>query len=222
MQQLPFDPNSTASPLTVNSPTATPTHISYNTEAPPSIVKKAMNPLPLYNDSNPMLRQRMADFDFNNPPMNVVDFARQLDYTMSHYGGVGLAAPQCGFPYRIFVMAGGLVCINPTILVASEETVREKEGCLSFPALMLPITRPKTINVVYYTVSGERKEQTFTGHTARIFQHEYDHLEGRVFTRLVGSLTLQMAKKKQQKLFKKMKRIVDFKQSQAQLSGRGK
>jgi peptide deformylase len=188
-----------------------PTTITYNTESAPVITKRQVSLLPLYNEQNPMLKLKLAPFDFKNKSVDIVEFARQLDATMSHYGGVGLAANQCGFPHRMFVMAGGMVCINPKILEKSTEEVREKEGCLSFPGLIIPITRAATIRVEYYTVAGDRREETFTGSTAQVFQHEYDHLEGKVYTQLVGPLTLQMAKKKRQKLFKKMERIATYK-----------
>lgn len=213
--------NSTAFPAPEQvSPTA-PTTFNYNTNTPPAIIKKKYEVFPLYNEKNPMLKNKMVPFDFASVKGDeLVEFARRLDFTCNHYGGAGLAAPQCGFPYRIFVMAGGLVCVNPAILEASEETVRDREGCLSFPGFTLPIARPKTVRVEYYTVAGERKEEVFTGATARVFQHELDHLNGKLFTSLVGSLTLQMARKKQQKLFKKMERIVAAKNANARYTGR--
>lgn len=180
----------------------------YNTTTPPSITQKKPELLPLYNEKNPMLAMKQQEFDVNDSPCNIIDFANQMLFTMSHYNGVGLAAPQCGFPYRIFVMAGGIVCINPVIVEVSKETSYAKEGCLSFPGLMLPVTRPNTIRMKYTNEFGKRVESTWTGTTARIAQHEYDHLEGRVFTNLVGSLTLQMAKKKRQKFLKKVERVM--------------
>lgn len=206
--------------LSVNSPSA-PTTFVYDTTKPRALpAAKKPNLLPLYNEKNPMLATRMPEFNILNPPCNIVEFANQLLYTMAHYGGVGLAAPQCGFPYRIFVMAGGVVCINPVILEASTETARQKEGCLSFPGLSLPIERAKTVRVKYTNEKGERVEATWSGVTAQVAQHEYDHLEGKVFTSRVGSLTLQMAKKKRQKLFKKIQRIVDAKATRARIDGK--
>lgn len=199
-----------------------PSVLSYNTSTPPPIVKKTYELLPLYNDKNPMLAQKQKEFDFSDSPVNVIDFANQLLYTMSHYGGIGLAAPQCGFPYRMFVLTGGIVCINPVIIESSQETVRDKEGCLSFPGLYLPITRPNTIKIKYTNEFGKEVEAAWTGATARAAQHEYDHLEGKVFTSLVGTLTLQMAKKKREKMFKKIKRIVAIKEQQMRIAGTDK
>lgn len=189
----------------------TPNVISYNTSSAPEIIKKTYQLLPLYNDKNPMLNQKQKEFNFKDSPVNVIDFANQMLYTMGHYGGIGLAAPQCGFPYRMFVLVGGIVCINPVIIESSPETVREKEGCLSFPGLYLPITRPATVRIKYTNEFGAEVEASWTGATAQAAQHEYDHLEGIVFTSHVGNLTLQMAKKKKQKMFKRMERFVAYK-----------
>ena len=200
----------------------TPKTFVYNTEKPVEITKKPKELLTLYNDQNPMLNMKQPDFNMADPPVNVIDFANKLLHTMSHYGGVGLAAPQCGFPYRMFVMTGGIVCINPVIVEASKETSFVKEGCLSFPGLYLSITRPETIRIKYTNEFGKRVEATWNGATARIAQHEYDHLEGRLYTKLVGNLTLQMAKTKRKKLFKKIKRVVDLKAQSLRLSGKDK
>lgn len=193
----------------------------YNTEKPTPIVKKKDELLPLYNDKNPMLTMRQPEFDVENPPVNIIEFANQMLFTMAHYGGAGLAAPQCGFPYRLFVMSGGFVCINPVIHHSSKETSFKKEGCLSFPGLYVPVTRPETITIRYTNEFGKRVEATWSGLTARVAQHELDHLEGIVFTSRVGNLTLQMAKKKRQKLMKKISRVVEMKERQIRAAGQG-
>lgn len=188
---------------------------TYNTESAPGIVPgKKYDPLPLYNDKNPMLALVQEPIDPNNLPQDLIEVCNRLLATMNQYNGIGLAAPQCGIPLRLFVMAGGMVCINPRVITASIETLREKEGCLSFPGLFLPVTRPRTIEVEFYNEFGVLKNQTFTGTTAKVFQHETDHLNGIVFTSLVGNLTLQMAKKKKKKLFKRMERVVMAKKIQ--------
>lgn len=209
-----------ATPL---SPTpAAPKEFIYNTTTPTPIVKKPTELLPLYNDKNPMLRIKHPDFDVSDSPVNIIDFANQLLHTMNHYGGAGLAAPQCGFPYRMFVMAGGIVCINPVIVEASKETSFGKEGCLSFPGLYLPTTRPATVRMKYTDEFGKRVEATWTGATARVAQHELNHLDGIVFTSLVGNLTLSMAKKKRDKMFKKIKRMVEAKEQYLRVTGKDK
>jgi peptide deformylase len=194
--------------------------LTYNTENSAPIIKKKQELLPLYNDKNPMLALKQAEFDVEKPPVNIIEFANQMLFTMAHYGGIGLAAPQCGFPYRMFVMSGGIVCINPVIHESSKETSFTKEGCLSFPGLYLSITRPETVTIRYTNEFGKRVEATWSGVTARVAQHELEHLDGKVFTSKVGSLTLQMAKKKRQKLFKKISRVVEMKAQHLKAAGR--
>jgi peptide deformylase len=209
-----------ATPLT---PTpAVPKEFVYSTTTPTPIVKQPTELLPLYNDKNPMLSLKQPEFNINDSPVNIIDFANQLLYTMNHYGGAGLAAPQCGFPYRMFVMAGGIVCINPVIVESSKETSFGKEGCLSFPGLYLSTTRPATVRIKYTDEFGKRIEVTWTGATARVAQHELNHLDGIVFTSLVGNLTLQMAKKKRDKMFKKIKRYVAAKEQHLRITGKDK
>lgn len=194
----------------------------YHTTAPTPIVKAPIELLPLYNDKNPMLKTKQPEFNISDSPVNIIDFANQLLHTMNHYGGAGLAAPQCGFPYRMFVMAGGIVCINPVVVESSKETSFGKEGCLSFPGLYLSVTRPATVRIKYTNEFGKRVEATWTGATARVAQHELNHLDGVVFISLVGNLTLSMAKKKRDKMFKKIKRMVEAKEQHLRITGKDK
>lgn len=210
-EQTTYDTSTGQMPMAVM-PTQHPKSFVYSTERAPEIIKKKVDILPIYNEHNPLLLKRVPEVDFSNPPKDLEELADRLIATMNHYGGAGLAANQCGVMCRMFVMAGGIVVINPTILEMSEETVREKEGCLTFPGLTLPVNRAKTVKVSFLGVNGQKQEVTYSGITSRVFQHEYDHLEGKVYTSKVGSLTLQMAKKKKQKLFKKMQRIVEYKE----------
>jgi peptide deformylase len=209
-----------ATPLSLTP--AAPKEFVYSTTAPTPIVKTPMELFPLYNDKNPMLTIKHPEFDLSDSPVNIIDFANQLLHTMNHYGGAGLAAPQCGFPYRIFVMVGGIVCINPVIIESSKETSFGKEGCLSFPGLYLSTTRPATVRMRYTDEFGKQIEATWTGATARVAQHELNHLDGIVFTSLVGNLTLQMAKKKRDKMFTKIKRFVAAKEQHLRITGKDK
>jgi peptide deformylase len=99
-------------------------------------------------------------------------------------GGAGLAAPQVGVPYRLFVMGGhslvkNRVCFNPEILdTCGSKRATEVEGCLSYPGLKVPVKRHKKIKVAYQTASGERHIRTLRNWEARVFQHELDHLNG--------------------------------------------
>lgn len=101
--------------------------------------------------------------------------------TMYHYDGVGLAAPQVGISQRFFVMDvgnGPVAVINPEILEASPETEIAEEGCLSFPEIFVEIERSKRVKVRYQNVRGEFVEEELEGYPARVFQHEFDHLNG--------------------------------------------
>jgi len=98
------------------------------------------------------------------------------------------------------------VCINPKIIEASKQTTRLKEGCLTFPFLFLDIERPQDISVEYLDENLEKKEEHMTGIVARCFQHEFDHMQGIVFTEHVSKLKLDMALKKRDKQIKKVQR----------------
>jgi len=109
---------------------------------------------------------------------------------MYEYGGVGLAAPQVGNAKKIIVVDSRdkyengekLALINPEIVEESEEKLTRDEGCLSFPFKFLHIERSESILVKYLDEDGEAQERRFSGFTARIIQHEVDHINGIVFT----------------------------------------
>ena len=116
----------------------------------------------------------------------------KLSYTLTenmfHHNGVGLSANQIGIKESAFVMIADmesqdtLTCFNPKIVKESKEMVTMEEGCLSYPELFLDIARPETIVVKYEDEGKELHKIKLTGFIARIFQHEYDHMEGIDFT----------------------------------------
>ena len=116
----------------------------------------------------------------------------KLSYTLTenmyHHNGVGLSANQIGIKERAFVMISDmesqdtLTCFNPKIVKESKEMVTMEEGCLSYPEVFLDIPRPETIVVKYEDEGKELHKVKLTGFVARIFQHEYDHMEGIDFT----------------------------------------
>lgn len=176
----------------------------FNTEQKP--VQQQVQTFKLVDPSHPLMHTILADFDFTNPPVNPNDFASTLVETAKKHKGLGLSANQCGFPHRVFVMGANddyIACFNPKIILAEDET-HLAEGCLSFPLLELRITRPKTITVEYQDWNGEKHTATFTGMTARIFQHELDHLNGIVYTTRVKPLALKSGMKKVEKAYRKM------------------
>lgn len=163
-------------------------------------------PFNVYDDKNPLLSQVMPIFDFAKKPVEPAELIARLKVTMKKYGGIGLAANQCGLPYRCFVIADAdkvMGFFNPRIVSYSVDGITMKEGCLSFPGLALDIERPSLISIEYENEIGITMKAEIKGVAARCFQHELDHLNGIKFTSHVGKTKLMMAKKKQQKLFKK-------------------
>jgi len=170
--------------------------------------------LPLIPPSDPRLLMQIApfvddtlkEFDFKDRK----DLSQVMYDTMSKYGGLGLAANQVGLPYRMFVMGGhpqiesGKVryIFNPLVNDVSEETINLKEGCLSFPFLFLSINRPKWVSVNYTDENGEEVSETLHGMSARIFQHENEHMNGYIFTDLVSKFKLDRAETARKKLIK--------------------
>lgn len=135
---------------------------------------------PLINYDDPVLRQELPKFDFDNPPVDPLDLIANLAETMLHEGGIGLAANQCGLPYRVFVLLTDEIipCFNPLIVDASQETILLEEGCLSYPGLSVKVRRPRKIKVRYTEPNKNVVTQVFDGITARAFQHELSHLNG--------------------------------------------
>ncbi len=133
--------------------------------------------------NDPILRKQADPFDFENPQFDPEELATQLVEFMRDKDGIGLAANQVGIPLRVFAMEGepAFVCFNPRIVMDGEELVTLEEACLTFPGLSVKVKRPKVIKVRFQGPDGEVYTKTFTGMTARIFQHELDHLDGRVF-----------------------------------------
>ena len=130
--------------------------------------------------------------------------------TMRAKSGIGLSANQIGIGARVFTMYADvkkkdiIVCFNPKIITLSEETVLMEEGCLSYPGLWLKVRRAEGIEVTYENVKGELQEKAMFGLEARVFQHEYDHMEGTNFTKRVSKLKLDLAKKRLKKVRKKL------------------
>jgi len=135
------------------------------------------------------------------------ELSEKMFDAMKKYGGIGLSSNQIGLPFNMFVLGdhpqleNGLkmTCFNPMIVNSSEETVVMKEGCLTFPFVFLSITRPRKVTVKYEDENGDLKEGHLDGMISRVFQHEYDHMLGRVFTEYASKMKLDMAYKKAEK-----------------------
>lgn len=157
--------------------------------------------LELIDCNDPLLKQEMEPFDFSNPPVNPLDLVTDLAETMLANNGIGLSANQCGLPYRVFVMLGQelIPCFNPRIVDVSQETIVLEEGCLSYPDFFVKVKRPRRIKVRYADPRGQVTTEVFDGMTARVFQHELDHLNGINYQQRANRYHLQQARKKKPK-----------------------
>lgn len=121
-------------------------------------------------------------FDFSNPPMDPEKLVNEMLTIMANERGIGLAANQVGLPYSLFVVHGDpFACFNPKIVDVSEELELLDEGCLTYPGLYVKVKRPKHIRFRFTTIKGDVETKKYTGMTARVIQHEMDHLEGNLF-----------------------------------------
>lgn len=175
-----------------------------------SIEKVVIEPLQVFTEGFESLKKDVPEYA-GNFDKTIVEIAERMKTTLKMYNGLGLSANQCGLDLRMFVMGTEgfiITCVNPRIISSSESLVGEKEGCLSFPGLFLNKKRNATIDVEYWNEFGEHKLVQFSGLTARIFQHELEHLNGIQFIDNVGKTALMFARNKQKKLIKKFSRIV--------------
>ena len=159
----------------------------------------------LVEPTHPALHKELPEFDFDNAPINPADFASSLVETCKKNNGYGLSANQCGFEHRVFVMGVDdeyVAYFNPKLISTEGETHME-EGCLTFPLLLLRVTRPKRIKVEYQDFTGVKREATFDGISARCFLHELDHMNGIVYTSRVKPLAFQFGLKKLNKIRRK-------------------
>lgn len=139
---------------------------------------------------NPSLRNKNKDFDIPVEEENIKKLAKDMLKVMYAAEGVGLAAPQVGVNKRLIVYnptgdskrwLDETVLVNPKIVEFSDATDEETEGCLSFPGMSGDVIRSKWIKVEAFTPRGKRIKKKLKGWEARIFQHEYDHLDGIVY-----------------------------------------
>lgn len=130
---------------------------------------------------------------------------QDLADTLDKYQGAGIAAPQIGENIRMFLIAGWiaerdailpLVFINPEITWLSEETMVEKEGCLSFPDIWLNVRRPTSCKIKAEGLDGNRFEVDANGIYARALQHETDHINGKLMVDFVSKMKKEAVKKK--------------------------
>lgn len=179
---------------------------------------------PIIGYGSAILRKKCIDID--KEEVDVKEVSENMFETMYAASGVGLAGPQVNLGYRIFVVDGeqinqnaeteedidpdlvGLkkVFINAQMLIEEGEEQPLEEGCLSIPGIRADVIRKPTITIRYFDTDWNEHTETFKGMAARIIQHEYDHIEGILFTDKIAPIKKQMLKKK---LAKIQKGIVD-------------
>lgn len=161
---------------------------------------------------NPWLQKTVVDLNFDQ--LDPVSLSGEMCKIMMENDGIGLAANQVGVDARIFVMrpivnkdvTKPFAVINPIIREVGSEIEVAKEGCLSYPGLYLDVLRSTKVVAQFLDIDAKECIIAFTGIDARCFLHEYDHLEGIVYTDRVSKLKLDMAKKKQKKLLKRIEK----------------
>ena len=141
--------------------------------------------LELLPSEDPLLHSRIEKCSYN---LDRSKLSYQLHENMFHYNGVGLSANQIGIKERAFVMISDMetqetiTCFNPKLLKESKKLVKLEEGCLSYPDVFLDVDRPESIVVKYEDEDKKTHKIKLQGLASRVFQHEYDHMEGIDFT----------------------------------------
>jgi len=162
---------------------------------------------PIVVYGHPILRKVAAEIEKEYPELD--QLMADLFETMYHSEGLGLAAPQIGKSIRIFVIDGKPAAedepalaefkkafINPHIIERSGEFALMTEGCLSIPNLREEVNRESHIRITYYDENWSYHDEVYDGYAARIIQHEYDHLDGIMFTDKVSPLRKRLLKGK--------------------------
>jgi peptide deformylase len=162
-------------------------------------------PISVYGD--PVLRKVAEDIDLNYEGLN--ELIENMFETMYNAEGVGLAAPQIGLSIRLFVVdltplgkdEASLIdfrraFINVHIVEKSGDQELMEEGCLSIPGIHEEVYRKNFIRIQYLDVDGNTHDETYSGYTARVLQHEYDHIDGVMFTDHCSPLKRRLLKRK--------------------------
>lgn len=169
--------------------------------------------LPIYLYGQAVLRKVAEDITPDYPELS--NLIENMFETMHNAEGIGLAAPQIGLPIRLVVIDLDVlsedfpefkdyrkVYINAHILEGSDETDAMEEGCLSLPGVHEKVTRPSRIHVKYMDENFVEHDEWVEGYLARVMQHEFDHLEGKVFVDRLSPLRRQMNKNRLMNLLK--------------------
>ncbi|MDR2469416.1 MAG: peptide deformylase [Tannerella sp.] len=163
--------------------------------------------LPIYTYGQSVLREKAKPVEETYSGLRAL--VKNMFETMYNADGIGLAAPQVGLSLRLLVIdADALskkhpecrnfkrVMINPEIVEKSEADITREEGCLSFPGIHENVTRAAALRVRYLDEAFMVREEALEGFTARVVQHEYEHLEGGMFIDHISSIRKQLNKSK--------------------------
>lgn len=163
--------------------------------------------LPITAYGHPVLRKVAKEIDQNYPGLD--ELIQNMYETMYYSEGVGLAAPQVNKSIRLFIVDASpygdqvpeakdfsQTFINPRIIDRRNEEEMIEEGCLSIPQIREEVRRQDTIDIEYYDADWNFHETTFSGMLSRIIQHEYDHIEGILFTDHLSSMRKTMLRSK--------------------------
>jgi peptide deformylase len=160
-------------------------------------------PIVMYGD--PVLRQKAKDIEKGTDLKQLIE---DMYETMHAASGIGLAAPQIGKAIRLFVVDGTQLedeeqmtdfkkaFINPQIVEEIGQPWEFEEGCLSIPNIREKISRKGELTIKYYDENWELHEEEYDGMKARIIQHEYDHIEGKLFVDYLTPLKKRLLKGK--------------------------
>ncbi len=162
--------------------------------------------LPIYLYGHPVLRRVSKDVEPGGEELKRL--IEEMFITMDHADGVGLAAPQIGQNIRLFVVDGNAFIeddpecegfrkafLNAHITERFGEEIEREEGCLSVPGIHEMVKRPSSIRIKYIDgETGEEHDEVFTGHKAWVIQHEYDHLDGKLFIDHLSPLRKRLLK----------------------------
>jgi len=178
--------------------------------------------LPIIAYGDPVLRRKATAIEPDEYP-NIQELIDNMFETMYGASGVGLAAPQVGLSMRLFVVDLSTfdddepelkgfkrAFINGIILEETGEEWPFNEGCLSIPDIREDVYRKKNIKISYYDESWKHHEEAFSGMAARVIQHEYDHIEGKLFTDKLSPLRKRLIEKRLNDISKGMVKV-DYK-----------
>ena len=159
--------------------------------------------LPIIAYGDPVLKKKAVDITNDYP--NLSELITNMFETMYNANGVGIAAPQIGLSIRLFVIDltdkedpefkdFKKVFINAQVLNEEGEKWDFNEGCLSIPDVREDISRHQNVTITYLDENWKQHTETFSGFKARVIQHEYDHIEGKLFTDKLSPLRRAMLK----------------------------